>query len=167
NGMKKIVLVNAHGGNGNLLRFFNELQLYGPRDYVVYLVQSFALGTDTPSVPWDTENDMHAGGGETSLMLAIQPDLVDMQRVPADAEGQPLNRLAALRAAGVHTGIWWYADYPTHYAGDASGATAEIGTQLFESMAQALAAAVRAIKEDSTTQGLQDAFYAAGQAPSM
>ncbi|HUS15380.1 MAG TPA: creatininase family protein, partial [Chloroflexia bacterium] len=47
NGMKKIVLVNAHGGNGNLLRFFNELQLYGPRDYVVYLVQSFALGTDT------------------------------------------------------------------------------------------------------------------------
>ena len=116
NGLTKILLVNAHGGNQNLLRFFHELQLYKPRDYVVYLVQSFAPRNGVVEVPWDPSGDLHAGAGETSLMLAAQPDLVHMERVPASAEGTALGRLQALRDAGVHTGIWWYADHPTHYA---------------------------------------------------
>ena len=166
NGLKKIVLVNAHGGNTNLLRFFNELQLYRPRDYVVYLVQSFSLRGQMVDVPWDADADSHAGAGETSLILAIHPGLVALDQVPATAERTALRRLQPLQDAGVHTGIWWYADHPTHYAGDARAATPEVGAQLLDSMAQALAAAVRAIKADTVTQRLQDAFYAASDAPS-
>ncbi len=33
----------------------------------------------------------------------------------------PLGRLAHL--PGAYSGIWWYANYPDHYAGDASYAT--------------------------------------------
>ena len=111
------------------------------------------------------EADGHAGPGETSMMLALRPDLVDMARVPGDDEGKAQGRLAALREAGVQTGIWWYADHPTHYAGDASLASAEAGEQLLDAIAESIARAVRAIKADDAAKQLQDAFFAAAQAP--
>jgi hypothetical protein len=42
----------------------------------------------------------------------------------------PLDRLKTLREMGVYTGIWWYADHPTHYRGDGRPATAEKGDLL-------------------------------------
>ena len=167
NGMKKILIVNAHGGNTSLLRFFAELQLYSPRDYVVYVVHSYWLRMDTVAVPWNPATDSHAGGGETSLMRAIRPDLVAMDRVPADDEGTARNRLHALREAQVLTSIWWYADHPTHYAGDAGQATAELGEQLLAAMAAGLVAAMRAIKADTVTPGLLAEFYKASEQPSV
>jgi len=91
---------------------------------------------------------------------------VDIEKVPAGDEGKARNRLQALRDAGVQTGIWWYADYPTHYQGDALLASPEMGERLLEVMAQALVRAVRAIKEDSVTKQLLDEFYARSGAPS-
>ena len=166
NGLKKIVLVNAHGGNHGLLSLFNMLQLSQPRDYVVYVAQPWGVvfdGTLTP--PWEPENDGHAGPGETSMILAMRPDLVDMQLVPADDEGKARRHLQALQDVGIQTGMWWYANYPTHYAGDASLATAETGEQWLTAMAQALAQAIRVIKDDTTTQQLQEEFFAASGAP--
>ena len=167
NGLKKIVLVNAHGGNHGLVALFNMLQLYSPRDYVVYVVQPVTLAfTGELDAPWDPSRDGHAGPGETSMILVIRPDLVDMQRVPTDDEGRARNRLQALREAGVQTGIWWYADHPTHYQGDASLATTETGERWLEGMAQMLVRAVRAIKADSEAKRLQDEFFAAVESPS-
>jgi creatinine amidohydrolase len=160
------VLVNAHGGNSSVLPFFTELQLYSPRDYVVYLVQAFALPVQEGlDAPWDTAGDGHAGPGETSMILAIRPDLVDMQAVPTDDEGRARGRLQTLQEAGVRTGIWWYADHPTHYQGDASLAQAETGERLLDARAQMVARAIRAIKDDTETKRLQDEFYAASKRP--
>jgi len=167
NGLKKIVLVNCHGGNNSFLPFFTEWQLARPRDYVVYLVRPNSARDGATGLPWTSEMDGHAGAGETSLILAARPDLVDMQQVPTIDEGRALNRLQALSEVGVRTGMWWYADYPTHYAGNASPATAEVGDRLFEMMAQHVARAVRAIKADTETERLQNEFYAASQAPSV
>lgn len=168
NGLKKIVLVNAHGGNFGLVAFYNMLQLYKPRDYVVYLVNPFmAAMSGQLAAPWQREDDGHAGPGETSMMLALRPDLVQMDLVPTDGEGKAQNRLQALREAGVQTGIWWYADHPTHYAGNASFATAETGEQFLEAMATALVRAVRAIKADTEAKRLQDEFFARSAAPSL
>lgn len=166
NGLKKIVLVNAHGGNFGLVTFYNMLQLYKPRDYVVYLVNPFfaAFGGQL-ELPWQRSDDGHAGPGETSMMLALRPDLVQMDLVPTDNEGQARNRLQALREAGVQTGIWWYADHPTHYQGNASLATAQAGEQMLDAMADAVVRAVRAIKADSEAKRLQDEFYAASALP--
>lgn len=166
NGLKKVVLVNAHGGNVGLVALFSMLQLYAPRDYVVYLVNPIgrALGGEV-EVPWPPESEGHAGPGETSMVLAIRPELVDMAQVPSDGEGEARGRLSGLRDAGVQTGIWWYADHPTHYQGDASTATAETGDRLIEAMARVVARAVRAVKEDTEAKRLQDEFFAASQAP--
>jgi len=168
NGLKKIVLVNAHGGNNGLVAFYNMIQLYQPRDYVVYLVNPFfvAFGGEL-QLPWPGEEDGHAGPGETSMVLALRPELVHMDLVAADDEGKARNQLQALREAGVQTGIWWYADHPTHYQGNAAYATAEAGNQLLDVMAAAVVRAVRAIKADTTSKRLQDEFFAASASPGV
>lgn len=167
NGLTKIVLVNAHGGNG-FVNFYNMLQLYQPRDYVVYLFNPFfaAFGGQL-DLPWPREEDGHAGPGETSMMLALRPDLVDMNLVPTNDEGKARNRLQALREAGVQTGIWWYADHPTHYAGNASFATATAGNTMLDAMAEGVARAVRAIKADTEAKRLQDEFFARSSTPGV
>ncbi|MBN1218369.1 MAG: cysteine hydrolase [Anaerolineae bacterium] len=84
-------------------------------------------------------------------------------KLQTNGEGMPQNRLRQLRELGIDTGIWWYADHPTHYRGDGSPATAEKGERLLAAQARALARAIRAIKEDGETQRLQDEFFAAAQ----
>jgi creatinine amidohydrolase len=166
NGLKKVVLVNAHGGNQGLVSLFNMLQLNSPRDYVVYVVQPGTLLFEgTVETPWELSSDGHAGPGETSLIQAIRPELVDMEQVPAGDEGRARNRLQALRDTGVQTGMWWYADHPTHYQGDASRSAAEVGERLLEAMAQALARAIRAVKEDTVSPRLLDEFYRTARSP--
>jgi creatinine amidohydrolase len=161
NGLKKIVLVNAHGGNGSFLSYFAQAQLASRRDYVVYVVDDPDLLPEDAAVHtlWETSVDGHAGEIETSQILAIHPELVHLELVPAEAEGIPLERLKAMQDTGVYTGIWWYADHPTHSLGDARPATADKGNRLMDASARALAAAVRAIHQDSEAMRLQDEFY--------
>lgn len=166
NGLKKIVLVNSHGGNFGLVALYNMLQLYQPKDYVVYLLQPFAF-MGNAEVPWPREEDGHAGPGETSMMLALRPDLVQMDLLKDDGEGKARNRLQHLREAQVQTGIWWYADHPTHYSGDAKYATAEAGENLLDAIAAGVVKAVRAIKADTEAKRLQDEFFAASSKPGV
>jgi creatinine amidohydrolase len=166
NGLKKIVLVNAHGGNRALIPYFVDRQREQRRDYVVYGISGVG-GGQRPEVPWDRAVDGHAGPGETSMMLATRPDLVHMERIPADEEWRPRGRLQAMREAGVETGMRWYADYPTHYAGDAHPATAEAGERLLDARAAAVARAVRAVKADAESARLQETFYSGAARPML
>ena len=163
NGLKKIVIVNAHGGNDYLIHFFAQIQLASPRDYVVYVVEPPYSSEDEAAInaQWETKVDGHAGERETSAILAIRPDLVQSDAIPADDEGMPLERLKRLRDLGVDMGIWWYADYPTHYCGDGRPATSGKGDRWLDARAHALARAIRAIKDDRETKRLQDEFFAA------
>lgn len=161
NGLDKVVLVNAHGGNSSFLTYFAQAQLASRREYVVYVVDHPALLPEDAAVEeqWVTRVDGHAGEIETSQMLAFRPNMVHLETVPSGPEGMPLERLKALQDAGVYTGIWWYGDHPTHYCGDARPATAEKGNRLLDAQARALAAALRAIKQDQEARRLQDEFY--------
>jgi len=67
NGCKKIIIVNGHGGNENLLPFFAQTQLEKPRDYVVYVMPILDPAPGGP--PKKTSVDMHAGESETSKMM--------------------------------------------------------------------------------------------------
>lgn len=165
NGLTKIVLVSAHGGNYHFLRFFAQSQLASRRDYVVYVADPSLLPEDQTDVEaqWETEVDGHAGEQETSMVLAIRPELVVSEALRTDTEGMPLGRLKGLSDLGVYTGTWWYADHPTHYRGAGNPATAEKGERLLAAQARALAAAIRLIKQDSETHRLQAEFYAAAE----
>lgn len=160
NGLRKIVIVNAHGGNDSLIHYFAQIQLASPRDYVVYIAQPSYVSEDPETAAqWETEVDGHAGERETSMIKAIRPELVDEKAMPADGEGMPQGRLKTLRDLGTNMGIWWYADHPSHYCGDGRPATAEKGNRWMNDRASALAKVIRAIKEDTETKRLQDEFF--------
>jgi creatinine amidohydrolase len=164
NGLKKIVLVNAHAGNDHLIRYFAQIQLASPRDYVVYVAQPpYAAEDPAIAAQWETTVDGHAGEQETSVIMATHPDLVRRDALPNDGEGMPRERLKALREQGTYLGIWWYADYPTHYCGDGIPATAEKGERWLEDRSRALAQVIRVIKNDQVSKQLQDEFFRAVQ----
>ncbi len=160
NGLRKIVIVNAHGGNEYLINYFAQVQLASRKDYVVYVPQPL-YNYEDPAVTaqWETTVDGHAGERETSMIMAVRPELVHKEALPRDGEGMPLERLKELRDASVNMGIWWYADHPTHYCGDGASATAEKGLRWFEDRANILAKIIRLIKDDTETQRLQDEFF--------
>ncbi len=89
NGLKKIVLVNAHGGNNSLIQFLAQRQLATPRDYVVYIAEPPLLPEDVAAVEgqWESTVDGHAGEWETSAFMAIRPDLVHSDQLRDDGEG--------------------------------------------------------------------------------
>jgi len=161
NGLKKIVIVNAHGGNDNLIHYFTQIQLASPRDYVVYVAEPAFSAEDQAVInsQWATTVDGHAGEKETSAVLAILPDLVRHDAFRANGEGMPLDRLKHLRDLNVDVGVWWYADHPSHYRGDGSPASAEKGDRWLNARARAFAKVIRAIKEDTETKRLQDEFF--------
>lgn len=162
NGLKKIVIVNAHGGNNSLIRYFTQIQLAAPRDYIVYIAEPPLLPDDQVA-GWKFGPNDHAGEDETSAILATRPDLVRHDQLRDDGEGDPLGRLKHLQEVGVSTAIWWYGDHPTHYSGNGSPAAAEKGERHFAARARALAKAIRVIKDDNEALRLQNEFYAAHQ----
>jgi creatinine amidohydrolase len=159
NGFKKIVIVNGHGGNPNLLRYFIQSQLAQRHDYVVYLFDPApdpAVDEQVKKLRQsDPAGDMHAGERETSTLLYLRPDLVQMDRATQES-GANRKRLIL---PDVYTAIWWYAWFPNHYAGEGGKATAELGRVLTEARIEALVRALRSIKADQSAPVLQKEFF--------
>ncbi len=153
NGCRKIMIVNGHGGNNNLVSYFAQTQLASPHDYVLYVVGMTGSRQGRPAMKSSFE--AHAGEGETSMVMITRPDLVRMENLKG--ESGDLKRLNL--PAGVYTGIWWYARYPDHYAGDARPANKELGEFDMNAWATGVANAIRAVKADETSLKLQNEFY--------
>ena len=164
NGCKKVLIVNGHGGNESLLPLFAQAQLATPRDYVVYV-----FGIPNENVPGrpalksqSPQTDMHAGERETSNMLIARPDLVHMDRA-TEQSGADQKRQAL--PGSVYTGIWWYARFPNHYAGEGAAATKELGEFDQKEWSRQIAGALKAIKADDVSLKLQNQFYEDSQHP--
>ena len=157
NGCKKIIIQNAHGGNTMLLHYFAQTQLDRRHDYVVYAYFA-GPGEDMPAAakPSKPGADGHAGEGEVANIMAHTPQDAHPERAGQES-GADQKRLTL--PASVYTGIWWYASFPNHYQGDASGATAARGKAATEYAAQQLATAIRAIKADTNALRLQNEFF--------
>jgi creatinine amidohydrolase len=155
NGCKKIVIVNGHGGNESLLPLFAQSQLASSRDYAVFIYGLPKL--DVPGRPAKRDdNDMHAGATETSHMMVSHPDLLRMDRTKQES-GADQNRLKL--PDSLYTGIWWYAKFPDHFAGDPSTANKELGAFDMNTWINSLADAFRAVKADQDTIRLQNEYF--------
>jgi len=163
NGCKKIIIVNGHGGNNSLLPFFAQSQLESPHDYVVY-VQSIARSAPgEPQHKSDRSTDMHAGESETSVSMIARPDLVHLDRAKQES-GADQGRLKGL-PEGLYTGIWWYARFPNHYAGDGAVASRELGDFEAKTWINTIVQTIKAVKADSESLRLQNQFYEQSKHP--
>ncbi len=154
NGCKKILIVNGHGGNNHLLPFFAQAQLATAHDYVVYVYTGADYPPGRPTLK--TKVDAHAGESETAHVMISRPDLVHLDRSGRES-GADLNRLDL--PAGVYTGIWWYAKFPNHYAGDGAPANTELGAFDMKAWSAGVVNAIRAIKSDQRSLSLQREFF--------
>jgi creatinine amidohydrolase len=155
NGCRKIVIVNGHGGNENLLPFFAQTQMQTPHDYVVYIYRwPGTKAADRPYKPGPT--DYHAGEGETAHTMVASPGLVHMDRAQSESGADQARQHLP---EGVYTGIWWYARFPNHYSGDGSLATKELGEYDTKAEVAGIEDVIRAVKADDVSAKLQQQFY--------
>jgi creatinine amidohydrolase len=163
NGCKKIIIVNGHGGNNSLLPYFAQSQLDTPHDYVVYIQGIARSAPGEPAHKSDRSTDMHAGESETSVSMIARPDLVHLDRAPQES-GADQARLKWL-PEGLYTGIWWYARFPNHYAGDGAVASRELGEFEVKSWINAIVQGIRAVKADQQSLRLQNEFFDRSKQP--
>lgn len=160
NGLKKIIILDCHGGNIHFLRYFVQSTLYAKRDYVVYVIKpSFDEATKQKLIALFGTDDFggHAGNTETSGILHIRPDLVKMDQM--EPEGfPPWNRLNDIKK-DAYTPMFWYADHPTHQTGDPTSASVEAGKAMHDAQIKHIAKVVAAIKSDAMTAELVNEFY--------
>ena len=163
NGCKKIIIVNGHGGNNSLLPFFAQTQLDTPHDYVVYVQGIARSAPGEPQHKSDRSTDMHAGESETSVSMIARPDLVHLDRAKLES-GADQGRLKAL-PEGLYTGIWWYARFPNHYAGDGAVASRELGDFEARTWITTVVQAIKAVKTDQESLRLQNQFFEQSKHP--
>lgn len=155
NGCKKIIIVNGHGGNSSLLPYFAQSQLEADHDYVVYVQGLARSGPGEPTHRSNPQTDMHAGESETSVSLIARPDLVHLDRASQESGADQ----ARLRLPeGLYTGIWWYARFPNHYAGEGGVASRELGEFETKTWIAAIVRSIRAVKADQESLRLQREF---------
>lgn len=132
-GIRKLVLLNAHGGNAPLLTIVaTEARV---RLHMLCVATSWTrFGVpDGVIAPEDKAIDIHGGDIETSVMLAVAPDRVDMARARdfPSLQTEHARRFRHLRAYGSHAYGWMMSDLnPDGAAGNAAAATAEKGEAL-------------------------------------
>jgi creatinine amidohydrolase len=146
---RRLVFMNGHGGNSALVAVANrELRLR--HRLMTFLVH--------PGVPPDhggasaaDEHGMgiHGGTDETSLMLHLAPELVDMGAATRNVPDQ-LTDNTYVRFGGTVGFGWLSNDFgPDGHIGDPTAATAERGATLFEAAVAAFGDALGEISEFS------------------
>ena len=132
-GIRKFVMLNAHGGNSPVMTVVaTEARVRFAMLAVATSWTRFGL-PDGVVTPEEKAIGIHGGDIETSVMLALHPDKVDMAKA-ADFPSRQTEfaaRFRHLRAYGPHAFGWKMSDLNAEgVAGNAAAATAEKGEAL-------------------------------------
>lgn len=134
-GIRKLVMLNAHGGNSPLMTIV-ATELRTRLDMLAVATSWTRFGLPDGLIGQEEKAlDIHGGFLETSVMLALRPDLVDMSKARNFTNQQSVfaKEFKYLRAYGPHAFGWKMQDLnPDGVAGNAAAATAEIGEKLLD-----------------------------------
>lgn len=130
-GVRRIVLVTSHGGNAAAMEVVaRQLRL---RHGMLAVATSWTRLSRWREIypPADPMIDIHAGESETSMMLALRPDLVDMDAAQDFRSAQEgfaaRNRHLALHGGNANA-AWIAGDLnPAGAVGNAAAARADLG----------------------------------------
>jgi len=149
-GVRRLVLCNSHGGNGQVLDAAG-LRLRQELGLLVVKASYFELprpeGLDLPASEW--RHGLHGGAVETAMMLHLRPDLVRTDQIAnARSLGEELEAsMRRLSPDGVVSFSWLAGDLnPTGVTGDARRADAAMGRRLVAHYGDALAEVIRDAK---------------------
>ena len=144
NGIRKLLILNAHGGNGPALNYAAQMI---NRDARIFACVDTGETSDVDiSKVAGTPNDVHAGEIETSTSLAVRPHLVKMDRA---LKSIPEFSSRYLDFTSIR-GISWYAYTQkisaTGVMGDPTKADAKKGERIWEIMIAHLVAFIEDLK---------------------
>ena len=137
-GFRKLILMNSHGGQPQILEIVaRDLHQKYP-DLSIFPIFTWKVPNITDELLTEKELELgiHAGDAETSLMLALLPDQVNMElavrEYPRDLAGDSL-----LSMEGKLPFAWMTKDLSkTGVMGDATVASKEKGELILNSLAQ-------------------------------
>jgi creatinine amidohydrolase len=137
-GFKRIILLNAHGGNENALRTITDELTPKLGSPIVQFTYWYAAAVAIAKILETQGVLMHACEAETSMMLAVRPELVAMDRVGmAKANSTP--DVTDVVGGGVYRWRTIGARSASGVIGNPEAATAEKGERLFEAIASSVA----------------------------
>ena len=156
-GVKKLVLLNSHGGQVGVMDIVAR-DLRARLGMLVYSVNWFGLpltGADGKDVnalfsAHEHRFGIHAGEIETSMMLALAPEQVDMAQAQnfASTSEDRAKRFAILGNGKSAKLGWQMQDYnPAGAVGNAAAATADKGRAVLDAAGRALAALLAEIHQ--------------------
>ena len=129
-GVKKLVFINSHGGNEEIMGIVaRELRV---REQMLVVKTGWTRFQPPEGMLSDVEkrHGIHAGDLETSLMLAFHPELVHMDRLDdfRSIAARDEQQFKYLRPTGTHAYAWIASDLnPAGAVGNAANATAARG----------------------------------------
>ncbi|MEL7155127.1 MAG: creatininase family protein [Actinomycetota bacterium] len=135
-GVRRLVFLNGHGGNTALLNVAcREARLaHGLLTFVIHPFVPPAYAPARPGADASTERGMgiHGGFEETSVMLHLAPELVDMTLAVRNVPEWLADNEHVRFGGSVQFG-WLSDDFGPHgHIGDPTAATAEHGRRLFD-----------------------------------
>ena len=137
-GFRRIVLLNAHGGNENALRTITDELTPKLGVPIMQLTYWHAAAGAIAGILQTQTALLHACEAETSMMLAVRPALVAMDRV-ALARANTAADIADTNHGGVYRWRTIRARSSSGVIGNPEAATAAKGERLFEAISEALA----------------------------
>lgn len=144
---RRLVFLNGHGGNSALLQVANR-ELRRRFGLLTFSMPAGIqrAGTGGPDGADELGLGIHAGHGETSLVLHVRPDLVDMSLAARNVP-EHIAKLDYLGFNKTPVSFGWLSnDFgPIGVIGDPTQATASAGAALFEESVAGSAAALHEI----------------------
>jgi creatinine amidohydrolase len=138
-GFKRIVLLNAHGGNENALRTITDDLTPKLGVPVVQFTYWYAAAVPIAKL-LDTQGGLqHACEAETSMMMAVRPELVAEDRIPL-AKVNMTPDVGDVVGGGVYLWRAIGARSSSGVIGNPEAASKEKGERLFEAISDSLAA---------------------------